>query len=433
MSAIPLGPVRIRGMALPRPAASSLLTCGIFLATLALRSPALLLRPRLWAEEGGLYWERLRHLPIRTGLGLVVNGNYQLLTNAFVAAAKLVPARDIAWVTTYAALIVSLLCCWMLDGWVRAHGLPRWVGAVAAVMLALLPAGYEVYLSATNVQWTCSLLALLICLGEDLPAVSVGAALRYALLAICGLTGLPSCILGPVFLVEAWRRRTAYGWAMLTVITAASAVQIGVILAHRGEISAVRPFNVSLLVLVPMAMHDGLALFLPMNFINVGAPGLASTASRLQLAIAGLGLLALIATLARDRLGRYPALVLAGAAVLASVMNEVGALSPVEALVSGMAGGRYFFLGQCCIVLLLTAGLAAPGKLTRIVTGVMVMVLLLHGGAEVLTGEWSGQSTTGPSFAEQVDACPDEGPCKVRAWPMWTEIWVTIRDDNGSP
>ncbi len=432
MSAIPLGPVRIRGMVLPRPAASSLLTCGIFLATLALRSPALLLRPRLWAEEGGLYWERLRHLPIRKGLGLVVNGNYQLLTNAFVAAAKLVPVRDIAWVTTYAALIVSLLCCWMLDGWVRAHGLPRWVGAVAAVMLALLPAGYEVYLSATNVQWTCSLLALLICLGEDLPAGGVRAALRYALLAVCGLTGLPSCILGPVFLVAAWRRRTAYGWAMLAVMAAASAVQIGVILAHRGQISAVRPFNVSLLVLVPMAMQEGLALVLPINFLNAGAPGLDTLAARVQLAAVGLGLIAGVAAIARDSLGRFPALVLAGASVLASVMNQVGALEQVQDMVSGGRGGRYFFLGQCCIVLLLAAGLAARGKLPRIMAGVMTTLVLAGGVLEVAARDWSSVFTTGPSVAEQVDGCRPGAMCRIRAWPVGPEILVTVGDEGES-
>lgn len=432
MSAVPLAPVRIRSVTLPRPPAASLLPCGAFLTTLLLRSPALLLHPRLWAEEGGLYWERLRHLPIRKGLGLVVNGNYQLLTNVSVGAAKLVPVRDIAWVTTYAALVVSLLCCWMLGGWVRARGLPAWVGAVAAVMLALLPSGYEVYLSATNVQWTCSLLALLICLGEDIPAASPRAAMRYLLLAVCGLTGLPSCILGPVFLVEAWRRRTAYGWVMLAVMAVASAVQLGVLFAHRGELVSARPFNVSPLVLVPLAMQEGLALFLPMNFLNVGSPGLGTFAARVQLAVVGLGLLAGVAVVARDRLGRFPALILVGASVLASVVNQVSALEAIQDMVSGGRGGRYFFLGQCCIVLLLAAGLAAHGKLPRIMAGVMTTLVLVGGVVEAAAREWSTVFTSGPSAAEQVDSCRPEDPCRIRAWPMGSEIWVTVRDGNGT-
>lgn len=53
----------------------------LFWAALLWRSPGLLLTPRLWAEEGTLYFSALQGRGVGSAVTLVVRGYYQLLTN----------------------------------------------------------------------------------------------------------------------------------------------------------------------------------------------------------------------------------------------------------------------------------------------------------------------------------------------------------------
>lgn len=427
----------VMSLAALRPGASTVkaavlsVTPGVFLTGLIWRSPGLFLEPRIWAEEGHLYLAPMRHLSVLKGLGLVVNGNYQLATNAIVEVARAVPPRDFAVVTTYLSLLVSLAACYMLGRTLVARGLPVLVGVAAAAMMSLVAAGYEVYLNATNVQWTCSLVALLICLSEEVPAGSLTAVLRFGLLAVCGLTGLPSCILAPVFLAGALRRRSAYGWVLVAVIAAASCVQLGIVLAHRGEIA--RPFNLTWMTTAALSLHAAFGPFLPAVSVDGLGVSMGDPIHASQLAMQGGLVLALVGLVAWESLGPGLTLGLIGAAVWASLVNEVGALDSIAGLMSGVGGGRYFFLAGCCVAILLAAGLASPVRAMRAIAGVMVALILCNGVLEAREAGWTRMFLTGPSHAAQVDACRPGAACTVREWPLHANLWVTVDGPQGSP
>lgn len=404
-----------------RPFSVAAISMAVFSLTLFWRSPALFLAPRVWAEEGHLYLARMIKCGPIDGLLLVVNGNYQFLTNLFVEIARLAPVRDFAVATTYLSLLLTLTAVGMVSAFLRARGLPWIVSVVAAVLMALLPSGYEVYLTATNVQWVCSLAALMIGLSEELPAAKPKAIVRYAGLAACGLTGLPSCILGPVLLVLALRRRTAFGWAIFFTI----AGTVAVIAAHRGDVA--RPFNLTPGIVGPFALHTIFTAFLPVSLVDALAEAAQSRLLRVDVAMAGAAGLALIAWAAWDSLGAFLTLLLAGAAVGASFLNEIGALGTVSAMLSGWNGGRYFFLAGCCVAVLLAAGLASSNGARRATAAALVALALATGLPASRAEAWTGIFLAGPSVADQVDACPAETSCRVQEWPVGAGLWVTVR------
>ena len=252
------------------PGLDGVLPTAVFGFVLLWRAPDLFLHPRFWAEEGGLYFGTLQNVAPLKGLVRVFNGNYQLLTNVFVELSMHVPLRAAPLVTTMLSMGLALVCAWMIGRVLLARGCSLPVVSAACAMFALQPAGYEVFLTATNVQWVTSVIALMICVWEDKPARSVGAGVLYASLVICGLTGTTTCILLPLFVIGAVYRRSGFGWAMVAFLTSVTVLQALVVLAHRGEMH--RAFAVSDQAMLPLVLQVVSSQFLPGDFVNsVGA------------------------------------------------------------------------------------------------------------------------------------------------------------------
>lgn len=412
------------------PSGSPLVPVGIFVCCLAWRSPRLLLAPRFLAEEGNLYYGALQHLAPSKGLVRVFNGNYQFLTNALVELSLRVPVRYAAHVTTYLSLAVAVSCCWVIARLLLSRGCSSWAAAAACALFALQPGGYEVFLSATNVQWASSVLALGLALSEDRPARGARAVLVYALLLVCGLTGTTSCILLPLFLAGALWRRSAFGWAMAAVLGAATAVEGAVVLVHHAELQ--RPFTLSSHMLLPEIFQVFYAQLLPAHVMDALEAELLpydglGRVTGLQIVLVGLAGMAGIAHVAARRLGRFTAGLLLAGALLVPLVNEYGALAGVDEMLSGWAGGRYFFLGASCTVILMAACLDAVTASGRAFGAALVCLALLNGIATAATAEWTALYLTGPSVAEEVDRCGDAPRCTIRVWPVGNAMPLEVR------
>lgn len=406
---------------------------GVFVCCLAWRSPALLTAPRFWAEEGGLYYAQLQNVAPLKGLVRVFNGNYQFLTDALVEAALQVPPRFAAQVTTYLSLAVATACCWMIAKLLLSRGCSLWAATAAAALFALQPGGYEVFLSATNVQWVASVLALLLAISDEVPAGSPRAVVRYAALLACGLTGTPSCILLPLFLAGAVWRRSAFGWAMVAVLGSATAVQAGVVLAHRAELH--RALSLSPHMLLPEVFQVFYAQILPAHALDalgrtVGAYNGLGHATGLQVTALGVAGMAAVTVLASRRLGRFTAGLLHAGALLIPLVNEYGALATADDMLSGWAGGRYFFVGASCMLILMAACVDAATATGRMMGTALVGFALLNGAATAALAEWPRQYLEGPSVAAQVDAC-GTGWCRVTVWPTALHWTVAIKPRAG--
>jgi hypothetical protein len=408
---------------------------AVFVLCLVVRSPDLFRHPRFWAEEGNLYFRAMRDLPLRRALGFVANGNYQFLTNLFVELAVLSPPRQAALPTTYLPLLVAALGCFLLARLLVAAGCPALAVIVAAALFALQAGGYEVFLSATNVQWVCSVVTLLLALQEDVAASSAVAWGRYGLLAACGFTGTPSCMLLPLFVGLAWHRPSRYRFALAAILAVAVAVQSGVILTHAGQVH--RAFAVTPAIAIAFALQAVLDGALPIDAVSSVALPLHDKAAHwagmaAQVVLLGCAGLGILATLGQDRLGQRRVAVLVAAALGIGLLNAFAALGGVQDLVSGWAGARYFFLPTTCLIVLLAAGLGAGPRALRVVAGLLAAAALGNAAVSVVDAGWTGLFVSGPSVSAGVDRCHADGLCRVPVGPTGFGLTVDMLVGSGS-
>lgn len=184
----------------PKRIQRALVLTTLFVGLLLWRSPDLLIHPRLWAEEGRFYYNGLQNGA--SPLTLVIRGNYQIVTNLICYLATLVPAEWAAHITTYCSLLVALWCIVLFSRFSIESGWSLVRSATIVAILALLAHGYEVYLSSTNTQWLCALSLLFICLGQWSTLRGPRRVPLYAWVAVCALSGVPSSVMAPVFLVR---------------------------------------------------------------------------------------------------------------------------------------------------------------------------------------------------------------------------------------
>ena len=398
----------------------------IFLFVLILRSPGLLVRPRFWAEEGTLYYAQLQQLGTVRGITHVINGNYQLLTNVIVELALLAPVRWSAVVTTYVSLAVAIACAWMIAEFFVVRRFPIWVASAVCALFALQPAGYEVFLSATNVQWVTSVMGLLLCVSKDHPATSRAAILRFALLLACGLTGTTTCILLPLFAVGAWRRRTPFGWCLLGTLIVATAVQGTVVAFHRDDLQR-RPFALSLHAPLALVLQVALAQVLPVDILDhVGEAFIGQAGAILSLALVVMAGLLAFARSARGTIDGLTREALLGGIVIVSLINEFGALGTATGMSLGLSGSRYFFLGATCLLILVGICLTEGLSIIRLSATAFVTLAALNDLSTAAFASWTKVYLEGPSVAEQIDQCDGRTPCEIRVWPTWVRKRLVV-------
>lgn len=415
------------------PIAAAWTGTGAFLLCLFARTPALFLHPRFWAEEGDLYYANMQHLRTAAGLLYVTNGNFQFLTNLAVESTLHVPARYGAVVTTYASLAIALLCCRMIAGLLASRGCSSASIVAACAMFALQPAGYEVFLSATNLQWVCSVITLMLLLSarDGTPAAAIAG--RCLLLAALGLTGTTSCILLPVFALGSWLNPTRERLWLSGTLAAMTAVQAAVVLTHLDH--ANRSFTLSAASLVPLALQTVLTDVVPQTVLDgIGAairPGDAvADGIAWQISIVAMAAFALVVVVARDVLGRSAAVLLSAAFVFVSLVNVFGALGEADGLLSGWTGGRYFFLANTCLIVMACAALDSANAVGRAMAAAFCALFLSNAAVSAFDSGWTGIFMAGPSHMEQVDACEASKPCPVTVWPVDSHLSFTLDRDR---
>lgn len=398
----------------------------LFAGVLFWRSPGLLLGPRLWAEEGRHYYAALQGADFLSVFELVVRGNFQLLANAIAWCATLVPARYAAYVTTYASLLFAAALAALVGVLSMQQRWPLWLGGAIVAVLALLPQGYEIYLTATNVQWVCSacMLVLAVIDAQDWKSPQRGAA--YAFAAVAGLTGVCSAMLAPVFLARRWLARSPAHFRIGLILTGCAMLQIAVIL---GRPHPDRAFPLSPLILtLPLALQSVLSPLLGAGAVD-DLIGLAGGRTFPSAWLAAIYVAAIIPAAfavgaawhaSKDKV---LALTLAGSWLGVSLINVIGSLGDPTSLISGTGASRYFFVGAACFVLLLGTVASAGQSWRRRMAAVLLVTMLAVGIAQIYVGEWKEGIVRGEPWQATVDRCGSTRPCKVEGWPGG-QAWV---------
>lgn len=392
------------------------LSSTVFAAAMAFRSFGLLSKPRFLAEEGFVYYQYMQHSSFIDGLFFVFRGNYQFLTNLICLASVAMPDRLAAYPTTYLGAAVDLYACVLLAEALQYRGASRVTVALAVLCFALQPAGYEVFLNATNVMWVCSACTLFICLSEERRPWSGRAWSDYASVAAFGLTGVPSLTLLPFFALEALAQRTAHRAVLLSILAAAAAVQGAVILHHEPDPD--RAMTLTWHSVVPVVFQTTLTDLVPAEALDaLGARivtyDASASATALQVALLGLASLAAALAGAWRSLSRVDRVIVPGALVFVSAFNEFAALGPPEALHSGWAAGHYFFLGNTCFLSLIALSRDGGSALRRgVVTGAAALIVS-NAAVQSFGAGWIKAYDVGPSVSGQVRACAGKRPCPI--------------------
>jgi hypothetical protein len=407
------------------------LALAVFVAVSWLKAPALYTAPRMWSEEGNLYFGPIQSLDLVDSLTLVVRANIQFLTNAIVYLAAQVPLAFAAHVTTYLSFAIAAFTAHLIVVFCASYGIRQSICLAAVVIWALLPPTYEVFATATNAQWVCSLSMLLICAlpphvlqGRYEPALYIWA-------IACGLTGVPSCIAAPGFFLRGVTERSRPHLVIGVILGLCALVQLAIIVTHpiEGRSFAFAPLTLALpgllqTVLAPIISADLADLIgVKIRSREAGADVVAAAA-----VLVSLLLICLAAALAWSPHRRGLVVTLLVLWALESVLNTFGAFGGYpEGLISGWGGARYYLFGCVCFLLLLLLGTRADDRLARRLSVALICLMAGVSIAQMFISPWTRALTEGPSWAEQVERCDPARPCVVTVWPGGAEWTFEIR------
>ena len=183
-----------------------------------LRVPQIALHGRFWAEEGTVYFSQALEKGCLAYLFTPALGYYSLVNKVACLLATVPPLEFAPLVTVYVSLVIQAVPVAL----VLFCGIPGLKGlghqAVAVALLLVVQPNQEVWLNTINGQFH-------LCIATGLILVSRarsrrGHVARLVVLAVAGLTGVLSCLLLPLYIVE-WlsdrRKRRAHEVVALSV------------------------------------------------------------------------------------------------------------------------------------------------------------------------------------------------------------------------
>jgi hypothetical protein len=406
-----------------------------FLIVSWLKAPTLYMAPRMWSEEGTLYFGAIQSLGLIDSLTLVVRANIQFLTNIIVYLATQVPLAWAAHVTTYLSFAIAAFTAHLIVLFCASYGIRQSVCFAAVIIWALLPPTYEVFATATNAQWVCSVSILLICaLPPHILQTRYEPAL-YVWVIACGLTGVPSCIAAPGFFLRGIAERSRPHLVIGVILSICALIQLVLIITHpiEGRSFAFAPLTLVLpgllqTVLTPIISADIVELIGAKIRSGEAGADVVTTAT----VLVSLSLICLAAALAWSSRWRGLVAVLVFLWALVSMLNTFGAFGGYpEGLISGWGGARYYLFGCVCFLLLLVLGTRANDRLARRISVALICLMGAVSVAQMIMSPWTRGLTEGPSWASEVERCAPAGSCMVTVWPGGAEWTFEInRQDN---
>jgi hypothetical protein len=395
----------------------------IFSVIGCVKAPILFRDPRFWAEEGASFYEKFLSLSIFQAITHVDQGNYQLCTNLTIYISTLLDPLRAPFVTTFVSFSLQLIIVAQLIIYTEAHGIKFYVALLLVVAWIFLPANYETWLTATNLQWLFGVSTLLIL---TMPEACIRRHLRLSLvwLLLCGLSGIPAVLIGPIALARGIVDKSKSIVFLAVVLSACACAQLFFIM--RFGTNPARTFIVDPLVnFVPIFFQTVLAPLIGVDSVN--AISKSAPIALVSAAAAGFCFGAVIVAAAWQGAPRAAAYV-ASAWLFVTLIQGFSGIKP-EMLISGSDGSRYFLFGSVALCLSLALATRAPQLFTRSIgTGGLALVVFVN----VIgwkNSTWFSDYVQGPSWRKQVAACPIHSSCTVEIWPRPWKVTLPNHDN----
>lgn len=331
---------------------------GAYAALVLARSPALVWPGRFWAEEGSVYFASAVTHPAWEVLTTPLLGYYSLYNLVAVLAAAHLVSLEVAPVVTVAfAFMAQLLPAWLI---LYALFPERRAAAVWAValLLVILP-NQEVWLNTINSQfYLATATAVILASG---PALGRTRGVRLIALALAGLTGVVSCVLTPLFWIDAvWHRERTRVLEAL-VLSVALLIQLAAVLSGPGREGH------QFVELIPFVLLSKQIVLVTLGPSALGWLYATVASARLFESVPAIVLASIPHLLLGTALfrwgGRAAGLLFTGSVLVACVsfMHSLDA-SDFEAMVGhvGPGAGRYYFAPNVMLVLAMLAAGTQP-------------------------------------------------------------------------
>lgn len=215
----------LAGVNKPPALKSKILISFFSLIIMIFRQPELLYQPRFFAEEGTNYFSFAHNNSLFDTLVTAQYGYYTLYNSFATALATLSSLENAPLVTVYLALSVQMLTIGMVIWGDRPIFDATWKRLVIALTIPVVSYA-EIWLNTIGMQyWFCVITFLLLL--ED--PTSDGWRIRLpknALLFLCGMTGVVSCFMTPVFLLKAIETRSKKFITYTAILALGSLLQV---------------------------------------------------------------------------------------------------------------------------------------------------------------------------------------------------------------
>jgi hypothetical protein len=392
----------------------------VFMVLIAARLPNVTLHGRVWAEEGKEFLWNAAVLPWSEAIFHPVGGYLNLVANlAGIMAFHMVPLEQVRWVGVVTGLLFQAIPAALIVSsgfdWLQT----RLSLVVALLLIATAPLAEEVWLNSLHPQFHLTLCAALI-LAMD-PVRGWNSRFRNLLIFLGALSGPTIWFLLPLFVARAVIDKSQPRAMQAAVLAAGVLLQV-VFWFPAGQANGTS-FNLSA-VICAFFVHTVLIPWLDHRSADAIAGGLLNLAATgtvpVGLALAEVLITCLVGVLLWLR-GRAACFWMFAAAIVIAVPSYAAARGGTLDLMHIGAGGRYAFVPQVLIALVLL-GVAVTGKdRIGISARVGVVWLLAIGISEFHNDPVRRLFNDGPRWVDEVAAWHQDPTHVLRIWPDgWT-------------
>ena len=406
------------------------------------RLPVLFSDPRFWAEEGTVFFGSALEQPFLGSLFMVRQGYFNLIDNvAGIIAARAVPLERAPVVTLMVSLLIQLLPAWLiLTSRIEVLRSRTSQTMALGVILLSIP-DIEIWLNTSNCQFhlAVSVFIILISAAQQRRYAILG---RAAVLLMSGLTGIASVLLAPFFMVRAAVERTRARVIEAAVLTFSMAVQgVAVMYAISGGARGIS-FDPNVYacvlfvksILLPLGGFSTITDEISDTVFRAAASGHTPALVYLTVLMA-VGVLGVMAFRSRCHEARIAWM----AFLWITVISFVGGIdAEKDTYILPQLGGRYFYVPNVCLGLLLVMLVSREGArsaIARSSAAVVLIWVLIMGGYDYIgtrRNPYYEQFTQGPSWRAGVAAWRMDHALPIRIWPeSWTVEIPAAPDKSG--
>ena len=393
------------------------------------RCPAFLVEPRFWAEEGKYYFATAYNTGFWHGMFAQHFGYFSFVPNAATAIATLFPLELAPLFTTYTAGVFQLLACSL----VIFGKSPFWDTVPRKLLVAggiLLLSPGEVWLTTICTQYWLSIAAFLLLLEPVTPAGSLRRWCYRSCLLTAGLTSVTSCFLTPLYLLKAVRNRERELFVQVSILGAATLLQLGVLLLSLGNESHLNArfggndFSLVKLTLLQVVwpfigrpvFDSGVVISLDEWFFEKGL--YLSAMPRFSEVLCTIGILGFVMVLAWYYRKERERQLIAGAFLLTVVLSTLLSIRMASS-------PRYVFAPSVMLLVLFVGELDLQMAMVRKMCAVALLaVFIVSGMANFRRGVY--YNTYWPQWTEEVAVWRAQPGYELQIWPQFRNAHWTM-------